>query len=65
MSSSFNIYIYISNVNLVEFLGNLDGIPIIHQFIRMIIPYMHSREPHISWRNYQSRLNSPYHELVR
>ncbi|KHG18923.1 hypothetical protein F383_24326 [Gossypium arboreum] len=66
MSSSFNIsFICISHVNLVEFLRNPDRILIIRQFIRMIILYMHSREPYIIWRDYQSRLNPSLYELVK
>ncbi|KHG07893.1 hypothetical protein F383_34932 [Gossypium arboreum] len=30
----------------------------------MIISDMHSREPYISWRDYQSRLNSLFYKLI-
>ncbi|KHG19425.1 hypothetical protein F383_25180 [Gossypium arboreum] len=31
----------------------------------MIISDMHSRKPHILWRDYQSRLNPPFYKLIR
>ncbi|KHG16060.1 hypothetical protein F383_06421 [Gossypium arboreum] len=55
MSSSFNIFIFISHVNPIEFLGSLDGLFIYRQVITAIISSRHSRKPHIIRRDYQSR----------
>ncbi|KHG27701.1 hypothetical protein F383_11121 [Gossypium arboreum] len=59
MSSSSNILISISHVNPVEYLGNLDGLSIYRQVIRVIFSSTHSREPYILWQGYQSKLNPP------